>query len=393
VRSTYLRLALAALLLAAALAGAWLWRASDRGALPVEVENSLQLRGLEPNRWFKYHEAQPGWTRQGHAGMAYDRKRGTLLVFGSDTHGENWDNSVHEFDPRRRRWETHQPLAGPQTYRVDAGSAPVAGTKEPMPWAMHTYDAIEYHPGLDALVVMSTTEHNPAAGKAGTIGRQPTWIYDLTRRQWSQFANRGEESPTFFGGSSAFDERRNLLVAYRHGLWELDVAAGQWRKASPEAKHGMHHTMVYDRRRGELLVFGDYRATNQVWRYRPGELAGEQGQWSSNAAAADSCPRLSSVPAAYAATEDLVVVVADDAPSGKPAGAQPETASTYFYDPASGRCSKLPAGALPRVGMNFMMAWDDVHAVVFLVTGDWRGPVTVWAMKPQRTALDDRGQR
>jgi hypothetical protein len=261
--SRRLRLALALLLAVAALAGAWLWRGGDRTALPAEIENSLQLRGLAPNRWFRYHEARPGWTRQGHAGMAFDSKRGTLLVFGSDTHGQNWDNSVHEFDPRRKRWETHQPLAGAQTYRVDAGGVPVAGTQELMPWAMHTYDAIEYHPGLDALVVMSTTDHNPAAGKAGRPAREPTWLYDLTRRQWRQLDNQGQPSPSFFGGSAAFDERRGILVAYRHGVWEMD-AAGVWRRASPQARHSMHHTMVYDRRRGELLVFGDYRATNLV---------------------------------------------------------------------------------------------------------------------------------
>ena len=80
--------------------------------LPAEVENSLQLRSLPPNRWIKYHEERPrGWSRQGHAGIAFDSKRGTLLIFGSDTHGENWDNSVHEFDPRRKRWQTHQPPA------------------------------------------------------------------------------------------------------------------------------------------------------------------------------------------------------------------------------------------------------------------------------------------
>jgi len=95
----------------AALVAIWVGFGRAGGDLPIEVENSLYLRNLPTNRWVRYHEEQPGaWSRQGHAGMAFDRKRGTLLIFGSDTHGENWDNSVHEFDPRRRRWAVRWPL-------------------------------------------------------------------------------------------------------------------------------------------------------------------------------------------------------------------------------------------------------------------------------------------
>lgn len=99
----------------------------------------------------------------------------TLLIFGSDTHGENWDNSVHEFSPRARRWETHQTAAQPDTYRINADGVPIAGTEILMPWAMHTYDAIAYHPGLDALVVTSTTEHTKTPAKLPAIRQQPTW--------------------------------------------------------------------------------------------------------------------------------------------------------------------------------------------------------------------------
>ena len=372
-------------LVGAALAAVWFWRGKEREALPVEVENSLQLRNLEPNRWFKYHEERPGtWSRQGHAGLAFDKKRGTLLVFGSDTHDKDWDNAVHEFDPRRRRWETHQTPAGPETYRVDPDGAAIAGTTSLMPWAMHTYDAIEYHPVLDALVVMSTTEHNPRSGPAAGVKRQPTWIYGLSTRQWRQFENDGKPDPSFFGGSSAFDERRGVLVAYRHGLWEMDAPAGVWRRATSEVHHGMHHTMAYDSRRGALVVFGDYQATNQVWSYQPGAVAGGMGSWTLRRPESDSCPLMSSVPVAYAADQDVFVLVVDKVEPGPPPRPKASEASTYLYDPEAGTCAKLPAADLSPVGMNYMMAWDSSHGVVFLVTGDHRGTVTVWALKPQR---------
>jgi hypothetical protein len=58
---------------------------------PVDVY--LSLRDQPANRWVLFYEDGSGnWTRQGHAGLTYDSHRGVLMVFGSDTHGENWDN-------------------------------------------------------------------------------------------------------------------------------------------------------------------------------------------------------------------------------------------------------------------------------------------------------------
>ena len=108
-----------------------------------KIENTLELRELPPNRWVKYYESKPGtWHRQGHAGMAFDTRRGSLLIFGSDTHGEDWDNAVHEFQPRLKRWVTHYAAVGPESYRVDADGRPVAGADALLPWAMDTWDGI-----------------------------------------------------------------------------------------------------------------------------------------------------------------------------------------------------------------------------------------------------------
>jgi hypothetical protein len=34
--------------------------------------------------------------------------------------------------------------------------------------------------------------------------------------------------------------------------------------------------------------------------------------------------------------------------------------------------------------MNYMMVWDSINEVAFLVTGGWKGVVTVWALRPTR---------
>jgi hypothetical protein len=370
----------AAALLLATTTAVWLTRKADD--LPPELENFLQLRDLPANRWVKYHEEKPGtWRRQGHAGMAFDSKRESLLIFGSDTHGEDWDNAVHEFQPRLKRWLTHYPPAGPETYRTDEAGRPNAGTGTVLPWAMHTYDTIEYHPGLDALVITSTPGHNPKGKSVPGITQQPTWIYDLSTRRWSALPNNGKPPPTFFGGSSAYDARRDALIAYRGAIWELDTAAGEWRRAAG-GHHDLHHTMVYAPPRGTAFVFGDYRPTTAIWSYRPGATIGEAGSWEKLEPGGDRCPPYDIAPVAYDASQDLFVLVVDneDASSSPPKKAT--SASTYLYDPAANAYTKLPGADLPPVGMNFMMAWDSIDEVAFLVTGGYEGLVTVWAMRP-----------
>jgi len=368
-------------LLGAATVQWWTRRPDDP---PAEVENLLELRNLPANRWVLYHEERPGtWGRQGHAGMAFDSRRGSLLIFGSDTHGENWDNAVHEFRPGLKRWETHYAAAGPESYRFDEAGRPVAGKDTLLPWAMHTYDAIEYHPGLDALVVMSTTDHTPAAARASGRTQQPTWIYDLSTRRWRTFPNSGKPTPSFFGGSSAYDDRRQTLIAYRGAIWELDVAAEEWRRAAP-GHHQLHHTMVYAPGRGMAFVFGDYRPTNTIWSYRPGASIGDAGNWEKHQPGGDACPPYGIVPVAYDAAEDVFVLVVNDPEPGFPADRKTRSASTYLYDPAANAYTRLPDAALAPVGMNYMMAWDSRIRVVFLVTGDHHGVVTVWAMRPAK---------
>jgi hypothetical protein len=363
------------------------WLSMRPTAMPAQIDNALELRNLPGNRWVKYHEEKvDGWRRQGHAGMAYDAKRGSLLIFGSDTHGEDWDNAVHEFKPREKRWDTHYPPAGPETYRVDDAGRPVAGTGAVLPWAMHTYDAIEYHPRLDALVVTTTTEHNPRGSSVAGVRQQPTWIYELATRKWRPFPNQGQPAPTFFGGSSAYDDRRQALIAYRGAIWELDLVEGRWLRAAG-GHHQLHHTMVFASPRGAAYVFGNYRRTTTIWSYRPGPVVGAPGTWERHEPGGDPCPPYGIVPVAYDPREDVFVLVVDDKDPASSGGARAESASTYLYDPAANTYTKLPHTGLPPLGMNYMMVWDSHNQVALLVTGTQGGVITVWAMRPSKRGI------
>jgi len=36
---------------------------------------------------------------------------------------------------------------------------------------------------------------------------------------------------------------------------------------------------------------------------------------------------------------------------------------------------------MPGNGMNYMMEYDPYHRLFYLVAGDWRKPLTVWALR------------
>ncbi|BAL25876.1 hypothetical protein [Azoarcus sp. KH32C] len=358
------------------------------GCSPASEANPDLLK-LTPNRWVKLDTAPvSGWTRQGHAGLAYDSKRGTLLIFGSNTHGLDWDDSVHEFDPATLRWTTHTPPAPQTSYRADDKGRAVAGGPDLQPWAMHTYGGLAYDPQRDGLIVAARPEHNPIGKKIPEARIHPTWFYSQAERQWHMLPDSGEAPPKFFGAAAAYDERRGVPVAYRWGIWELVPRDGghTWVQATKESHHQMHYSLVYDSRRGNFAVFGDYRNINEVWIYTPGPQPGTPGRWEERKPGGDAAPRSQYFPVAFDRDQGVFLLVPgntefDQQPNGQERAHGAKSSSSLVYDPDANRYIRLPEGDMPALGMNFMMAYDTRHKVFLLVAGASGTAPTVWALK------------
>jgi len=380
-------------LLGLAAAGLMVWSgegAGETGGGRAKEGRPLnpRLLALKPNTWSLLDQpAQAGWRRQRHAGLAYDSKRGTLLIFGSNTHGLDWDNEVHEFDPVTARWETHYPRAPKESYRADAAGRAIAGADRLLPWAMHTYDNIVYDPRLDAIVVSALPEHNPIRKSVPEAKIDPTWIYDLKTRQWRIFANNGKPYPKFFAAASAYDPDRDVIAAYKWGMWEIGPERDEWKKATGESHHQMHYTMEYDAKHKKFVVFGDYYNTNDVWTYTPGPRAGDKGKWEKKIPQGASCPPGQHFPVAYDSDHGVFLLVADNIPyvedeKGRRKATGPaRSSSTFVYDLGTNTCTRLSGADLQPLGMNYMMVYDRYHKVFLLVTGDQAKPAAVWALK------------
>lgn len=360
----------------------------------VPIENSknrklnLKLLTLKPNVWVKIHQPQKAtWRRQEHAGIAYDSKRGTILIFGSDTHGLDWDNEIHEFDPVEEQWTAHYQRTGKESYRADEAGNAIAGKDKLLPWAMHTFDNLIYDPKLDALVVTALPQHNPMLKEVKNVKMHPTWIYDLKTHEWHIFDNKGKQSPNFFAAASVYDPNRDVIVAYRKGgIWEIGPERDEWKKATDESHHEIHFMMEYDTRHKKIAVFGDYHNSNEVWIYTPGHKAGVKGIWEKKIPLGDECPKDQHFPVAFDTDNGVFLLISDNwryekDESGKMKALLPKKSNTFIYDLATNRYHKLAQADMEPLGMNYMMVYDKYHKVFLLVTGDHMEPTIVWALK------------
>jgi hypothetical protein len=345
------------------------------------IDNFLFLQNLPANRWVKYHELKGAdWWRRGHAGLAYDSARGSLLVFGSDTHGEDWDNVVHEFIPGRREWVHHGINAHPDTYKINSAGYPVAGNVDLAPWAMHTYDGVDYDPVLDALVIVASPDHNPVRKKRPNPRSDPIWIFQLKTKKWSIFDNNHGPG-RYFGAATAYDDMYNNLVICKSGLWVLNLTKEKLEKIG-NAPKCLHRTMAFDSWRRKINIFGSYRGTSRVSRLNIDNFSEESENWEELTPEGDHCPPYSKVPIAFDEMAGVFLLVVDDAKGST--GEKPDAATTFIYDPGKNTYKKLDDTKLPAVGMNFMMAWDKIHEIFFLLTGNKKDGISVWALRLDR---------
>jgi hypothetical protein len=353
------------------------------GQALAEEAGSAELAALPANQWVVFREDESlTWRRQGHAGAAYDTKRGTLLLFGSNSHGDDWDNSVHEFDPATKQWTTHYPPADPSTYRADEHGNRISGPPDRLlPWAMHTYDSVLYDPELDALIVASVTAHTTTRQPTPGANRDPLWIYDLAEHRWRIFDSGGQPVPVVFASASAYDAGRDTVMVYGGngsgvvGMYELGPDRRKWHQVAP-AHHEIHFNMDYDSKRGTLAVFGNYGNTNTVWIYRPHKNPGKAGRWEKHTPEGE-CPPGQTFPVAFDTRAGVFLLVSGGV--------------TCVYDPDADRYTVLRDAKIPPLegdyNMNYQMVYDERHGVFLVVTGGWRASPVVWALRLDLTAL------
>jgi hypothetical protein len=173
-----------------------------------------------------------------------------------------------------------------------------------------------------------------------------------------------------------------VIIGYHGGgVWGIGPNRDEWKLATRETHHSIHHNMEYDTINKKIAVFGEYQSINEIWLYTSAIASGSPGTWEKRIPQGDSLPKSQSFPMAFDEVRGVFLLVVDNPRNGsnRPAGAL--SSSTYTYDLKTNAYYHLPSGNMPPMGMNYMMVYDKKHAVSLLITGDWQHATTVWALE------------
>ncbi|WP_321528184.1 hypothetical protein [Sedimenticola selenatireducens] len=353
---------------------------------PVTVINAVPggktnpaFHTLAKGRWIKIHqqgaEDTVKFDRQRHGGSAFDSKRGRLILFGSDTHGTDWSNVIRTFDMGALRWSVFGEIGRPEHYTVSSDGVPIASADHVQPWAMHTFDAIEYDPIHDRLIVASHPEHlkpgrfgNWLADIWPQIQQHPTWVYDFVSNQWEYDLGK---TTSFFPYATAYDSRRGHFLGIRpDGIFQY-LQQGGWSKVVKKGPYAYHTNAVYDQKNDAVVIFGNNKNSNDVWIYRP-----ETEQLKRQSTAGIRPPGTQASPLAYHAGVGQVVALVDDPDQDA------QVAQTWMYDTALDRWERLPEGDFPyRLGMNYNLQYDNLNNLLVLAANAPKEAISVWVLR------------
>jgi len=339
------------------------------------------LQALPTGAWVKIHQLAgadgDSFERQAHGGAAFDPVRGRLMLFGSDTHRMNWDNTVRFFDMGSLAWSSAYPPDDPTTYSVNRDGIPVAGVAGDRPWAMHTFDAVEFDPLADHLIVASHPGHlgpDKSWGMDGALWSQikkhPTWIYHVGENRWEPMSGK---AVSFFPYAATFDPTRRRIIGVKpDGYWELSSELREWRRIAKGTPYAWHVAAAYDSDRDVVVVFGGNNKSDSVWQYVRGADAGKEMP-----TRGIRPPGAQSVPMVYHPGVKRIVALVENR-SADSAG----KTETWLYSTAKDEWTRLDGADVPfLLGMNYDMVYDPGHDLVVLAANMTGEPIAIWVLR------------
>lgn len=347
-----------------------------------------QLLELPRGRWVKLHDsaqaADPTQrvVRQAHGGSAFDTRRGRLILFGSDTHGEDWSNAIRMFDLVSLRWTQAHADNPPETYRVNEDGVPVAGVDGRHPWAMHGFGALDYDARQDRLVVATWPDHlrpgrftDAMAPVWNSIRVHPTWLYSFSEGAWRYMTSAPAR---FFASAIVYDSHRGLFVGQAEdGFYEFTPTAG-WHKVADGGLLSWGSNAVYDSRQRAVVVFGSHERRNDVAVFYP-----ETRRHGLMPTPGSRPPATRYVPMAFHEAAGQTAVVVDMGKRNNSEAGKDRTSETWLYDLGADRWKRIASASLAfGIGMNFNLEYDPRHRLLLLVADEPMSRVPVASPPP-----------
>ncbi|MFN0252250.1 MAG: kelch repeat-containing protein [Kofleriaceae bacterium] len=312
------------------------------------------LHRLDGDAWsvLAQTEGPPGLN---HASMAYDMRRGEVVMFGGTFGGSSRETWLHD----GTTWIQKTPMQPPPA-RFAAAMAYDEGRGKVVMWGGNPLDAdVHEWEGFEwSLTTPAAPSPTPRA--------RAEMVYDPMSR-----------TTVMFGGESG---------AERFGdTWQWNGAAWTEVTTSPAPSARSHHTMAYDRARGEVVLFGGIEAvTNErladTWTWTA------SGGWVLRQPLASPSPRIQAVMANDPYRDEVVLV-------GGTQGNNP-LGDVWTWDGTTWS-RRFPDDPPPLLAAA-AAAYDNArrHLIVFGSEGTWR---LQWrgtaADEACRTAIDRDGDQ
>ncbi len=242
---------------------------------------------------------------------------------------------------------------------------------------MHTFDAVEFDPISDRLIVASHPEHMSPKKKWGVgkhlwsqIESHPTWAYSVSGNSWEPIVAK---AVSFFPYAVTFDLKRRAVIGVKpDGYWELEAGAMEWKRLAKGAPYAYHNAAAYDHSRDIVVSFGTHERSNDVWQFQRGQNSGKKMP-----TPGIRPPGADSPPLVYHSGIDRVVALVEDR-----AGGGLGSTETWLYSTEDDAWSRLETANLPfAIGMNYDMVYDPNHELLVLVANAHGDPVSVWVLR------------
>lgn len=215
--------------------------------VPTLASGQHPLDDLEQGHWVELslnsmHDVDPcpardcAWSQvsgvqaemQVWCGAAFASGFGTLgsFIFHCGGHGGYAGSELYAFDVETRLWSR---LTDPFPGGVGDCDADEGNYPDGSPCPQHTYDYVDYHPGMNRFVLLSSQTLD-----GGGYYSPYAYMYDFDTLEWIQ-STRRDVGAGFTGASSAYDPNRGIFwtqQAYNQPLIGFDPEAngglGTW---------------------------------------------------------------------------------------------------------------------------------------------------------------------
>jgi hypothetical protein len=188
----------------------------------------------------------------------FDTSRNRLIVWGGG-HNDYYGNEMYAVN-----------LATQTVERLNAPGLPTATSCQEaiangtQPNSRHTYDGIEYIPGLDKMFVFGGS----LACSSGNFGRD-TWLFSFATMQWERKTPTGPLPRAIPGTLSAYDPVSGLMYVYDDlNFFSYDLTANKFTQLTTSQQPvGYHLNAVIDPVRRKFLMIGwdNLQGGGRVW--------------------------------------------------------------------------------------------------------------------------------